>query len=642
MIIDSDEDDTAAAGDDGTTFVDNPIFEDAAGDDSLYPDIAQTLDLSLGTSVFHIATLPMMPCAAEEAIWDGANILKERIVFAVSCASREVYLVTLPLTPPSTSKAREELRGNILAEKAGNGKWGETLTLLAGQERYSNALAMMLVKQIPSSDRSKSSERSRSAGRVAPRVVVAAHSREASGTLRLWDVPLQKPVTDRPVEPFQTEYLPSPLDYISFNPTHTTQLLCNASPHAVRIYDYAISSMPNDDLSDGPFPSQGSWLVSLYPPFVRPSASRKPVVAAAWIAHGKAVLALLADGQWGIWDVDGVSPLGPQLLGKHSSGIRGAAITSFSAAGFVEGTGPLRNPGSQRSSAVSNEFVPMTPHSRREALNTSSGPERLAAVRGGIVVTPLPTRATTTADESVVLWIGSAEHIVVIPGISKFWEAQLRKGTGGGVNLFSGAQPTRMIRLSDLTVGLMGERCVGVGAIAKFAKDENSTNDGLPIEVIICGESRLDIVRESDTAVGARIGGVMGRRKRLSDRARENSAIIVYPKPAEPPSQAFNLSIHPRRKLSDARATTDSQKAAETVLPSTETEETPTQHLPSAARSGFSFADSLNAAADVTQDDEQDSRDVEVEMLDLMEIDRELDAMNNGRGRGRKRVAFDS
>lgn len=640
MIIDSDEEDAAPAGK-GASFVDEPQFEDSIDEDAPYPEITQTLDLEFGTAVYHLASLPMTPCTADDAAWEGAEILKDKIVFAASCATREVFLITLPLVPPSPqSKARPELQESLLAGKAGNGKWGETMTLLAGQTRHSDGLAMTLVKS-KTSDRSKSSERSGSASRAPTRVVVAAHSSDASGALRLWDVPLDaSSKTGRRIEPFQTEYLPRPLKAVSFNPTHTTQLLCNASPVAVRIYDYALPSMP-DDMSEGPFPCQGSWLISFYPPFIRPTASRKPILAASWIANGRAVLVLLADGQWGIWDIYGVSPQASNtLFDKPGSGIRGDALTHFNVSGYVEGTSPLRNPASQRASGNGSEFVPMTPHSRRDALTTTYGPGRLATVQGGIVVTPLPASTSTTADESIALWIGGLEHVFVIPGVLKFWDAQIRKGAGGGVNLFSGAQPTRMLRMGDLNVGLMGERCIGVGSIVRFSESGGanlSGGEGLPVELLVCGESRLVIVRESETVVGTRIGGVVGRRKaRPSERPRENSAIVVFPRPELPGSVAYNLSVGPRRTLSRPSSDEPSAEQQQQQQP----EPRPVL-LPSRPRSGFAFADSLSAAADVEAQSEEDDRDVEGEMLDLMEIDRELDALDSGRGRGRKKVIFD-
>ncbi|KAI1413405.1 hypothetical protein F5Y13DRAFT_29494 [Hypoxylon sp. FL1857] len=642
MVIDSDSDEDTPAGK-GGSFVDQPQFEEYLDEDDPYPEITQTLDLEFGTAVLHVAALPLTPCTAEDAAWGGTEILKDRMIFAASCSTREVFLVTLPLVPPSPlSKARAELQESLLAGKAGNGKWGETMTLLAGQIKGSDSLAMTLIRSKTVLERSKSSERSRSESRALPRVVVAAHSPEGSGSLRLWDVPLEETSkTGQRIEPFQTEFLPKPLTSISFNPTHSTQLLCNASSDGVRIYDYALASMPPDD-SEGPFPSQGSWLISFYPPFARPSSSRKPILAASWIAHGRAILVLLADGQWGIWDIDGVSPQGPALLGKPGSGIRGDALTEFNVSGYVEGTSPLRNPASQRGSA---DFVPMTPHSRRDALSNSGGPERLAPVKGGIIVTSLPGSATTTNDESVALWIGGAEHVFVIPGVLKFWDAQIRRGAGGGVNLFSGAQPTRMVRLSDLSVGLMGERCTGVAAIVRFIENDDlgsSGHEGLPVELVVCGETRLVIVRESETVVGTRIGGVVSRRKRLGERAKDNSAIVVYPRPEQPSSVAYNLSVGPRRKLSrPGVGSMFDEPASNEDKTQVEAERKPLQ-LPTRPRSGFAFADSLNAAADVEQQDEEDERDVEVEMLDIMEIDRELDALDNGRGRGRKKVIFDS
>jgi hypothetical protein len=640
MIIDSDEEDAAPT----KPFMDRPRFEENLDDESTYPHITQTLDLDFDTAVFHVSTLPLTPCLAEDASWEGTDILKEKIIFTASCSTREIFLVTLPLVPPSpASKGRQELQESLLAGKAGNGKWGETVTLLAGQQKPSDGLAMTLIRPRPTSDRSKSSERSRSTSRALHRVVVAAHSREASGSLRLWDVPLEvASKSGRQIDPFQTEYLPKPLASISFNPTHSTQLLCNASPNAVRIYDYNVASMPPDDISEGPFPSQGSWLISLYPPFIRQSTSRKPILAASWAARGRAIFVLLADGQWGIWDIDGVSPLGSAHFGKPGSGIIGDAITEFNVSGYVEGTSPLRNPTSQRVSGGASEFVPMTPHSRRDAFSNSYGPERLVTVNGGVVVTPLPASTTTTADESVTLWIGSSDHVFTIPGLLKFWDAQIRKGAGGGVNLFSGAQPTRMIRLGDLSVGLMGEQCTGVAAIVRFPESGGmsaSGSEGLPVDVVVCGESRLVIIRESEEAVGTRIGGVISRRKRLSDRVRDNSAIIVHPRPEQPGSMTYNLSIGPRRKLSRPLLVGGLDEPTEDNTVQTEKEKSKTLPRP---RSGFTFADSLNAAADLEQQDEEDERDVEVEMLDIMEIDRELDAMDNGRGRGRKKVIFDS
>jgi hypothetical protein len=672
MVIDSDDDGPATA-----AFVDRPEFQDNTTAEASVPEITQTLDLALGTAALHVAVLPMPTCAADDAGWNGANILKTKMVFAVTCATSDIYLVTLPLTPPShESKARPELRKSLLAGNAGTGVWGETLTLLAGQSRPCNGLALTLVKQKAGS-RSRSLERAAAQTSSVARAIVAAHSREASGTLRLWDVALDaKPETINRVEPFQTEYLPSPLSAISFNPTHLTQLLTITSAHAVRIYDYSIAALPSDDASEGPFPAQGSWLLSLYPPFARgPSMStaRKPIVGAEWIAHGRAVLTLLADGQWGIWDIDGASPSSTGsggLFSRANAGLRGSAITSFCVSGHLEGTSPLRNPASQKSPAAPGlvgEFVPMTPHTRRDAITSAitSGSERLAAVRGGITVARLTPQATGPGEESAVLWLGGADPIVaVIPVISRFWDSQLRRAVGGGVNLWSGAQPTRMLRLTDLGTGLLGERCTGAAAIPKPGRNpatngsttakETTPNpaEGLPIEVLLQGESRLVIVHESEDATSLTTR-LLGTRKPPRAELRSTKAILAYPRPEKPTNLSFTLSTAQRpgkptttglfrpRPAVTATGSFDQQQSMDDVLPSTEIAQEETQSAPS-SQQGLMFINDLSFAADQPDDEfEVEGRDIEQELMDIMEIDRELEQLERERERGTKRVFFE-
>lgn len=672
MIVDSDDEAPASA----QAFVDKPEFQDNPTADASAPEIIQTLDLALGTAAVHVAVLPMPSSAAEDAAWNGADILKSKIVFAVTCATTDIYVVTLPLTPPShESKARPELRQSLLAGNAGTGVWGETLTLLTGPSRPCGGLAITLVKQ-KSGSRSRSLERAAAQAAPATRAIVAAHSREASGTLRFWDVALDaKPGTINQVEPFQTEYLPAPLASISFNPLHMTQLLTVTPSQAVRIHDYATAALPSDDTSEGPFPTQGSWLLSLYPPFARGtsmSTARKPIVAAEWIAHGRAILALLADGQWGIWDIDGASPSSTNsggLFSKAITGLHGSAITSFCVSGHLEGTSPLRNPATQKSPAApgtAGEFVPMTPHTRRDAAASgiTGGSEKLAAVRGGVAVSQLTSHGTGPGEESAVLWLGGADPIVsVIPVISRFWDSQLRRAVGGGVNLWSGAQPTRMLRLTDLGIGLLGERCTGAAAIPKPTRNStaphNGTStprerspshaEGLPIEVLLRGESRLVVVHESEDA-GSLTSRLLGARKKPRAELGSTRAILAYPPPENPNSNnvSFNLSIAQRpgksggglfrpRARPPVKGLFDQSME---VLPSTEVPDG-TQSAPS-SQQGFMFINDLNYAADQPDDEfEVEGRDIEKELMDIMDLDRELEQLEQERERGKKRVFFE-
>ncbi|KAM0447716.1 hypothetical protein ACHAPV_009617 [Trichoderma viride] len=639
MIIDSDDDEPPAKSQTGQGYVDKPEFEDTI-ERNPYPETIQTLDLAFGTAVLKVAVMPLVPCSSAEAASNGEPILAEKMVFAVSCATNDAYLVTLPLTPPSPqSKARPELRADLLAGQAGSGSWGESLTLLGGQTKHSDGLAITLI-----------APRSVESSSKAPRAVVAAFSRQASGVLHLWDIALEdKMSSQRPIEPFQSEFLPAPLTSISFNPTNASQLLAVSSPHAVRIYDFAQPSLPPDLDARGPFPAQGSWLLSLYQPFAKISSSRKPILDAAWIAHGRAVFTLLADGMWGIWDIEGAKPLqsGAAISSKLKSGVQGAALTAFSVSGYVEGTGALRTIATQQKDKHAGDFAPMTPHTRKQAatsLNTATSLDRLFAVRGGIKVIGLPsTPGKALQDESLALWIGGLEHVCVIPGVLRFWDSQLRRGSGGGVNLFSGAQPTRMVKLVDLTTGLLGERCCGVGLIPDACKNDDDIPDdgGLPVDVLIRGESRIVIVREGEDGPGRKIGDVVAsRRKRLFSRNEKSEAIIVHGKQDRPASLSFNLSTVKPGTLRQKQAARDEYEGNGSANGNGATDKSDDVPTPvTRSRAGFGFADTLSAAADVTSD--FTTRNVEAEMLDIMEIDQALNSMEDDRGSGRKKVFFE-
>ncbi|KAL1900525.1 hypothetical protein Sste5346_002248 [Sporothrix stenoceras] len=724
MILDSDDDDATAASSatSAANFVDKPVFEDAPADTNAggFDEVVQTLDLALNQAVLSIAVLPIAPCAAKEA---EPSLLQEKMVFAITCrATADVFVVTLPLTPPSSeSKNRPQLRTNLLAGNLGRGAFGDVLIPLGGQNRRGEGVAITLAKQKAASAPAPGS-RSASATTPPTRVIVAVYAREASGTLRLWDVTVgnKRSASERPIEPFQTEYLPSPLTSVAFNPTHPTQLLAVDPQRAVRIYDYTIPAIPSDDMTEGPFPPQGSWLLSLYPPFARgglTQTARKPLVAASWIAHGHAILALLADGQWGVWDIDrassGSGAGGVFGAGSATSGIRGAALTNFTISGQIEGTTPLRNPATSSRKSTEGDFVPMTPHTRRDALAASfaGGVERLVATPGGVeVVQQRSLRGTTAGKETAVLWLGGIDYTVaVIPDVSRFWDSQLRRSSGGGVNLFSGARPTRMVRIHDLGTSLQGERCCGAVAVSwpsqqsqrKAAGDddededdeeESAANGGQSIEVLVQGETRLVATRESGEDVYA--GGLTTRLLAASARRRNvgdtvTSAIVVEPRTRKPGTVKFDLDANQiqqqqnllrggsqRGKLppsaTGAGATprrapltrslfespsrsgpsgNDNNPLALTPQRSQrslfdQNEVTLTQSMmrppPRNTKPDLFFAGGLEDAANALDDEETvQDRNVEEEMLDIMEIDRALESMEGRRDGGSRNVFFE-
>ncbi|KAK0101586.1 hypothetical protein ONS95_006750 [Cadophora gregata] len=484
ISLDSDDEGDSAK----QPFEDKPEFE--ASEEELnplhpHPATLQELDLWFGTEVLDLAVLPSTILKADSPSWRGVDVLKHKIVFAASCSDNSVRLVTLPLTPPSpASKARPELRSDFTLANAGKGTWGETVVVLNGHQKPSDGVSVTVDIVGARSDSKAAAD---------PQIVVASHSREVTGLLRLWRVPLKSPQPQ--VEPFQSISLASPAKSISFNPSlssqYTSHLLVAEAVGVCRIYDYKLLLKPNEESSENVAAEHGTWLLSLYAGFPSlkndPQAQqagahtgfgRKTVVDAQWVSGGRAIIVLLNDGEWAIWDIEGVGPNAPQgILGRQ--GIKGGSISEYSLTGYIDGAAKVRPSGPPQ--ITSSKFAPMTPGSRKAAnpFNERGSDSR---VRGQISVVEVRSSSTTApSEESILFWLG--DTYAVIPNLAKYWAANAQKTAGSG-SLFGGPSGARMVKLES--VDLQGERCSGIEQIAK-----SSTNPaGLLSEILILGEHR--------------------------------------------------------------------------------------------------------------------------------------------------------
>ena len=498
ISLDSDDDGPSAS-----QFEDNPEFEDEEEEpdpSQPYPAILQCLDLYFGTDVLHLAILPSSILKAEGASWRGLESLKQKVVFTASCADNSVRLVTVPLTPPSPlSKSRPDFRSNFTTASAGNGKWGETVVILGGHQKPSDGVSMY----VDFSGEAQAKGDSKSSTPIGPQIIVASHSREVTGLLLLYRISIASPKSQ--IEPFQRIHLSSPAKSISFNPAlsspPTGQLLVADSTGACRIYYYKalLRAAPADEPSSHLVAEQGTWLLSLYPSFQNPSESllsqtagshagfgRKNIVDAKWVSNGRAILVLLQDGEWGIWDIEGVGPGASQgLLGRQ--GIKGGSLSQFSLTGFIDGASKSRMTPQQNSGS---KFAPMTPGTRKTVdlfgTRGATGP-----VQGQISVIELSSSsATKPAEESIVFWLGEA--FAIIPSLSKYWAANARKSTGGTGNLFNGTPAGRMIKLES--IDLQGERCSGIEQVGKLLASPAISATALPSDVLILGEHRFIVL----------------------------------------------------------------------------------------------------------------------------------------------------
>jgi hypothetical protein len=534
MILDSDDD---MSGSQAAPFEDKPEFEDEEEESNPskpYPPIIQHLDLNFGAAALHLDVSPV-----SISILDAGHappMFKDKIVFAAACSDNLIRVITLPLTPPSpASKSRQEVQYSFTAGNAGNGLWGESVVELSGFSMYPDGVSMTFINAKSERElvRRVADDRERTRSTSMPRssgdewhILVASHSRESTGLLLLHNIPIIE--TQRGGEtvyslsrdyslPSQTQYLPSPSITISFNPSvsssQSTHILLADRSGACRIYD---CQPPRSSRSSGN-PSlnasgnqQGVWLLTLYAGFqsnkldsataaVASSTGnfgRKNIVDAKWVMAGKAIMVLLANSEWGIWDIEEVGPeVSKGILTPQ--GVRGGALTTFSISGWIDGA-PVKSSSSRASMSQSStsRFAPMTPGTRKlaEPVLFSGRSGGHCFTRGGISVTRLLTASTISIlDECVAFWL--EDSYAVIPSLRAFWDAQARrnKGVGSG-NLLSGGNSTgRAIRLEG--VNLRGERCCGIRPLSQKSP---SPEFGLPTEILIIGEHRYIMMSNQD------------------------------------------------------------------------------------------------------------------------------------------------
>jgi len=251
------------------------------------------------------------------------------------------------------------------------------------------------------------------------------------------------------VTQIQEEYLQHQVDAVSFNTSqypsrrHTQILVATAG--AVRVYE----PCPKTRLLHHQTQSQqGSWLISLHVPFESPSnqqtiGKRSRILDARWALDGQCILALLGDGQWGVWDIEGTAPITSDstrrvTTSSSSSGVSGGGITRFALRGYIGDNAALNAAkldlnSIHHSSKEAKKLTPMTPNTRKlkqQALFT--GPRSTTHFpglpRGGISISALPSsKEGAKPDDAVVLWY---EHgLYAIPSLQKHWQRVIN-GTG--------------------------------------------------------------------------------------------------------------------------------------------------------------------------------------------------------------------
>ena len=497
-----------------TPLGDTPLFEDEEEEydpSEPYSPIMQTLDLTLGVEVLYLA-FPRLPATLQKTSLDSLPaFMAHKLLCVLACSDFTTRVLTVPLMPPSPkSKARPEIRNAVSHLEVREGPFGEqmfTFTVDPGHRSLPKGVSMTLTASkledeedddmeddeqtemlsAPSRTASRSRSRSRLGRDESWDLLVASHSSDLSGLLLIYRVPLVADgfrISPEHQNPWRIHNLASPAITVEFNTAlypaarHSRLLVAEAKGN-VRILD----SVP------GSRAAQGHWLVSLHSEFEISQASmirRRAILDAKWVLGGKCILVLLAEGKYGLWDIENAGPKSTNTINAPQP------LTSFALDGWVSNS--LKSRPMMRSSAPKNEnktkFAPMTPSTRKmkqEAL--FAGPISVAQVegqaRGGLFVCAVQESSNSRADdESVLFW--HENNIMIIPSLLTHWQNKVRQAG----NLFGTGIKGEPLLINSIQLG--GEYCNDVGLF--LCSKEPAKEFMSQAEILVTGEHRLLII----------------------------------------------------------------------------------------------------------------------------------------------------
>lgn len=505
MIIDSDDDEPTKASSTPLPQAEFEQEEEEMDPDYPYPSIVQQLRLPLNTEVLHIA-VPRVPKTSELLPGETIpSIFREKMIFSVACSDYSVRVVTLPLSPPP----------DAIKERPWNSKslYGEDVIKIptyAGHQTIPTGVAMTWTSRgapggaaasDTAMDLDENDDETIPSGRRSPRkkraplqpgsakdtegfdLLVASHSAELGGLLKIWRFNLTETVVKaaNPIAPSHTVTLPKPASKIAFNTAHYpkprhSQLLIADSAGSLRVYDPHASRKRN--ASSG---TTGAFVALFRTRYenVKPSgmaapilASRKPILDAAWVSEGESILALLADGEWGIWD----------MKHKPSSSTDPSAFVLRNFVGTSESEKTNSGASSPKSRSSRASLVPMTPNTRRRKEETlfQGSSSTTAPLRAGVTVASLSSSNGQAAEESVVIWYG--KEVYRLTDLAKFRSRAAASNTGNSL------PGPGLLQLHD--VPLLGESIVSACQFDITARDARMA---VPREILLLAEYRLII-----------------------------------------------------------------------------------------------------------------------------------------------------
>ncbi|KAJ5624659.1 hypothetical protein N7510_000968 [Penicillium lagena] len=493
MIIDSDEEDApepvAAQEEANYDFSPEETEVDPA---SPFEEILRQIDIPLGSRVLDLAVPRVLPEGARSPLDPFPPVLKNMIVVSAVCSDFSTRVVTVPLVPPHPTQTDPK-------------SWRiQTLTISGGITHQDIPRGVSLTftcqEAEEDADRRKSRSRAGSSGRWD--LLVATHSAEGSGMLLLHRIPVLEDRLSEEEITSQRRLLPAPAQTIAFNPSsypsvrHSTLLVAFHSGF-VKIYScFTVkkvtkparrSSMPQEDYEAAD--TDGRWLISLYPGFeLGPTGlpRRKTIIDADWVLGGRAIMVLLVDGEWGVWDIEGAGPgntKGPLHRQSSVQGVTGGSLTAYAVSGRI-----ITPPTNSQSEAEQRpRFAPMTPSTKRvreDTLLKGSMNPASPSLCGEISVFQTNSSQEALPDESILLRHG--RQSAAIPSLLSLWRNAVR-ATG----TFDASNRCRVTPFQD--VHLMGENFQAIGHLLAPVRRSRAA-DRQPFDVLVAAEHQIMIL----------------------------------------------------------------------------------------------------------------------------------------------------
>ncbi|KAF2770929.1 hypothetical protein EJ03DRAFT_349956 [Teratosphaeria nubilosa] len=439
--------------------------EDEEDPDCPYANILADVEVDLETDVLQLA-IPLLPT---QSPLRTTQMLKAHGVVAVACSNGSQRVVTFPLAPPEDESEYADMLRSTQVTFPGNG-----------------SICHALAAKIVATDVLTPGEESQASDFL----LVAA----VFDTLRIYQfsmfdelTALEQDASSRIVT------LTHPATQVLFHPSSkATQMLITDISGTVRLYEPYASASParrpsssgSGSLDAAPGEALGKWTFALHTSFALNKSGvtqRKRLLDAKWVLSGNAVLVLLDDGEWGVWDVSGSS----KTFGE------------FALRGYL-GSSAAADTGAPVQSKKSTRLAPMTPNTRKaKAEVLFSGTPKLpgAAARGGISVATSNSRLGSQ-DESILMWYNS--DIYSIPSLQTFWQRATNN-----TNSFGSLHSPGLAHITD--INLINEN---ITSISQFAPPTSANAFGqmnTQRDLLVSAEHRFVILQSTRPPTPSRL-----------------------------------------------------------------------------------------------------------------------------------------